>query len=68
MSEKRHPRTDIVFEGPGIKGDAPTISVTGIPNDQLKRKEKILQLMDLLELPKGTNARIVFSAEDVIVR
>jgi hypothetical protein len=68
MSEKKHPRTDIVFEEPGIKGEAPTISINGVPSDQLKRREKILKLMDLLELPEGTNARVVFSAEDVIVR
>lgn len=68
MSETHHPKTHISFEGSKVGGSAPTITITGMPTDQLKRPEKILKLMEILELPEGTNARIVYSTDDVIVR
>jgi hypothetical protein len=68
MSDTQHPKAHISFEGPRVGKTAPTITITGMAADQLKRPEKILKLMDFLELPEGTNARIIYSADDVVVR
>ena len=64
----KHPHTQITFEGPKIKGEPPTINISGVASDAIKRPEKILKLMELLELPEGTNAQIVFTAGDTVVR
>lgn len=61
-------KAHITFEGPNLPGDTPTVTITGLPAGHVNRPERILKLMELLELPKGTNARIVYSVEDVIVR
>lgn len=68
MTDANHPKAHITFEGPKVGATGPTITITGVGADQLKRPEKIMKLMDFLELPEGTNARIVYSADDVIVR
>ena len=68
MSDTQHPKAHITFEGPGVGKTAPTITITGLAADHLKRPEKIMKLMDFLELPVGTNARIIYSADEVIVR
>jgi hypothetical protein len=68
MSEKSHPVTHINFEGPGLKGDGPSLSIAGIPSDHLKRPEKIRKLMELLDLPEGTKAQIISTVSDVVVR
>jgi hypothetical protein len=68
MSEESHPKAHISFEGPKLGQTAPTVTITGVPTEELKRPEKIMKLMELLELPEGTNARIVYSTSDVIVR
>jgi hypothetical protein len=65
---KKHGNLQITFEVPSQQDDAPTLTITGLPMEHINRPERILKLMDLLELPEGTNARIVYSAEDVIVR
>jgi hypothetical protein len=67
MSEKEHPKTIITFDSPS-KASTPTISITGVTADYVKRPEKIRQLMEILDLPEGTKARIISSVEDVIVR
>jgi hypothetical protein len=68
VTEAHLHKAHITFEGPKVGSTAPTITITGVSADQLKRPEKIMKLMDFLELPQGTNARIVYSADDVIVR
>jgi hypothetical protein len=68
VSDTQHPKAHITFEGPQVGKTAPTVTITGIAADQLKHPDKIMKLMDFLELPKGTNARIIYSADDVIVR
>lgn len=45
-----------------------TLHVSGVSPDILKQGDKIKQIMDILELPPGTNARLVYQADDVIVR
>lgn len=66
MSDEK--KVQISFEGPGIAKDTPTVTITGLAADHVNRPERIMKLMELLELPEGTNARIVYSASDVIVR
>jgi hypothetical protein len=68
MTDMQHPKAHITFEGPKAGKETPTVTITGLSADQLKRPEKIMKLMEFLELPAGTNARIVYSAVDVIVR
>lgn len=68
MTEKRDAEyTEIRFESKGA-ARLPTLTISGIASELINRPEKIQQLMDLLELPEGTDARIVYSAGDVIVR
>ncbi len=59
--------TQICFEGPGVT-DTTTLAIKGVKPEFINRPEKILQLMDVLDLPKGTNARVVYTTTDVIVR
>ncbi|WP_085035844.1 hypothetical protein [Ensifer aridi] len=61
-------KIQIFFEGPANAKNTPTVTITGLAADHVNRPERILKLMELLELPDGTNARIVYSASDVIVR
>ncbi len=68
MSEQDHPHTLITFEGPSTQGKAPKISISGLAADYIKKPEKIRKLMELLDLPEGTKARIVSSVEDVVIR
>ena len=70
MSEQRpseKPSAYISFEGEGT-GNAPKLTFTGGDLEQLRRPERIQQIMEALGLPKGTKARIVYTVEDVIVR
>jgi len=64
----KDPHTQITFEVPGMKGEPPTVTFSGVPSEKIKRPEQILKLMDLLELPDGTNAQILFTSRDSVVR
>ena len=66
MSSEKHPTTYVEIEG--THGTALTISVGGASASVLKNPEKIRQIMEILELPEGTTARIISVAGDVIVR
>ena len=61
------PTASVSFEGEGA-ANAPKLTFSGGDLDQLRRPERIQQLMEALGLPKGTRARIVYTVEDVIVR
>lgn len=60
--------TKISFESAGGGEAAPSLTIAGVKSDIVNQPEKIMQLMDILELPKGTNARILYSASDVVAR
>lgn len=60
--------TQVTFEGCGDDINAPKLTIAGVDADFVNRPDRIFQLMDLLELPKGTSARIVYTTSDVIVR
>ena len=57
----------VSFEGEGTSS-APKLTFTGGDIEQLRRPERIQQIMEALGLPKGTKARIVYTVEDVVVR
>lgn len=57
---------DVAFEVPGR--EAGKVKVTGISEEVLRSPEKIKQLMDLLELPEGTNALVSIRVTSAIVR
>jgi hypothetical protein len=68
MAEETVIQTEIVFESTGKKKGAPqTMTIYG-PADLRSAPEKILQLMDLLDLPKGTKATIKVTAASSVVR
>jgi len=60
--------TRITFESKDQTSAVPSITLSGISLDECGRIEKIKKLMDLLELPEGTNARVIYTGSDVIVR
>lgn len=68
MAEESVIQTEIVFESTGKrKGGPQTLTISG-PTDLRNAPEKVLQLMDLLELPKGTKATIKVTAASSVVR
>lgn len=51
-----------------VKGEKSPISLKGALGSLHDNPQKIQQLLDLLELPKGTEVHVVTSAASVIVR
>lgn len=66
MSKRTAATAEIVFESKrtGKAG----VKITGVSRKLIENPERIRELMDLLELPKGTNARVIVETSDVIVR
>jgi len=69
MAEERVVHTEITFESTGKakKMEPQTLTITGT-TDLRGTPEKILQLMDLLNLPKGTKATLKVTAASTVVR
>jgi hypothetical protein len=63
-------RTQSVQLRAGAPGETPTklVTISGPLPDLHDNPEKVRQLLDLLELPKGTQVEIVTQASSVIVR
>ncbi len=59
-------KTEVVFNTKDQ--DAQEVRLTGISPDILSRPEQIRKVMELLGMPEGTEARILHTIEDVIVR
>ncbi len=57
---------DVAFDVPGR--EAGNVKLTGISEEVLRSPEKIKQLMDVLELPEGTNALVSIKVTSAIVR
>jgi hypothetical protein len=68
MEEPKDESAEITFESGHGPAAEPLARVTGVSPELLKAPEKIRQLMDLLELPEGTNARLTVSSSTTIVR
>ncbi len=60
--------TEISFESRLEGTAAASLKVEGMAGDLLRSPDKVRQLMDLLELPEGTNARVTIVTSSVIVR
>ena len=58
---------DIEFE-PREGGATSKVKISGIPADMFNAPEKVRELMDLLELPEGTNATVRVTISSAIVR
>lgn len=56
----------IEFEGKG--GPKSALKISGVSADLLRDPERVRKLMDVLDLPEGTNARVRYIGTDVIVR
>jgi hypothetical protein len=56
----------IDFDTHGKKSSS--VTVTGVAEELLRDPGRIRKLMDLLDLPKGTNARLRGVGAEVIVR
>jgi hypothetical protein len=68
MAEENVIETEIVFESTGKRKDLPqTLRISG-PTDLRNAPEKVRQLMELLDLPKGTKATIKVTAASSIIR
>ena len=61
-------KADVTFTSKDGREVGLTLHVTGVSPEILKQGDKIKKIMDILELPPGTNARLVYQADDVIVR
>jgi len=61
-------KANVTFASKDGKEVGLTLHVSGVSPEILKQPDKIKKIMDILELPAGTNARLVYQAEDVIVR
>ena len=61
-------KADVTFTSTDGKDVGLTLHVSGLSPEILKQGDKIKKIMDILELPPGTNARLVYQADDVIVR
>ena len=68
MTKEPSESIEVSFEARESTEEGPKLLISGVDADVLRQPEKIRQLMDLLELPEGTNARLVFTTMDVIVR
>jgi hypothetical protein len=68
MSSEKPPTTYVEIETPDADTVSVSISVSGHNSALLKKPEMIRKIMEVLELPAGTRARIVSVAGDVIVR
>lgn len=60
--------TEVAFQHSTEAGEQSKVTITGVPSGLINAPDKILQLMDLLELPEGTNATVTVSTAVVIVR
>jgi hypothetical protein len=52
----------------GTQGQGSTIVIKGCPPDLHQDPQRIHQLLDLLNMPKGTEVRVLTTAASVIVR
>jgi hypothetical protein len=68
MEPRSERHAEIAFERPEAKGDEPRLRLTGVPTELARSPEKIRELMELLELPEGTNAHVTIATSSVIIR
>lgn len=61
-------KTDVTFTSKDGDAVGLTLHICGVSPEVLKQGDKIKKIMDILELPPGTNAKLVYQADDVIVR
>lgn len=53
---------------PAGQGAAKPMVITGAPHDLHSDPQKIHQLLDLLNMPKGTEVKVMTTASSVVVR
>jgi hypothetical protein len=70
MRERERDRqtAEISFERAEGDADPAAMTVTGISEELLTSEDRIRQLMEVLDLPEGTTARVTVRASTVIVR
>lgn len=68
MDPESESHAEIRFEHPEGTGSEPQLKLSGVPTELARSPEKIRQLMELLDLPKGTNARVTVATSSVIIR
>lgn len=47
---------------------APQIKLTGVDPELLRDPQRIRKIMEALDLPEGTKARVAYFGDDVVVR
>jgi hypothetical protein len=48
--------------------EAPSFRISGVSSELLRDPERVRRIMEILELPEGTRARVKYLGSDVIVR
>lgn len=66
MEKQTVHRTELKFEKSG--SGALTVAIEGIGVDLATQPEKVRQLMELLDLPKGTKATVTVTASTSMIR
>ena len=68
MSPEDQKDVEVVIEFESEGSVCPSMRVSGVSGDLLRDPQRVRKLMDVLDLPPGTNARVKYIGSDVIVR
>lgn len=64
----QQPTTEVRLEITPSAAGANPIVITGAPHDLHSDPKKIHELLDLLNMPKGTEVKVLTTASSVVVR
>ena len=68
MEKQTVHRAELKFEHQQAGTKGPLLTIEGANIELASNPEKVLQLMDLLDLPKGTRATVTVTASTSVVR
>jgi hypothetical protein len=68
MEKQTVHRAELKFEHDQAGTKGPVLTIEGADIDLASNPEKVLQLMDMLNLPKGSRATVTVTASTSIVR
>lgn len=61
-------KSDVLVEFDVSSSATPLIKLSGVDPDLLRDPERVRKIMEVLDLPEGTKARVAYYGHDVIVR
>ncbi len=65
---KQQVEVKLEIHPPAGQGSCSPMTITGVPADLHSDPQKIHQLLDLLNMPKGTEVKVLTTASSSIVR